>query len=71
MDLWDDLPKCLFHRLLHNRQHLILCAISGRDNYFVVLGMNNTGIKAFQFLGNMDQRQLETIGACRLNRKIE
>jgi len=35
-NLWDNPLKCLFHRLLHNRQHLILYAISGLDNYFVV-----------------------------------
>jgi hypothetical protein len=32
--------------------------------------MHNTGIKSFQFLGNADQGQFETIGACRLNRRI-
>jgi hypothetical protein len=33
--------------------------------------MHNSGIKTVQFSENMDQGQLETIGACRLNRKIE
>jgi hypothetical protein len=32
--------------------------------------MHNTGIKSFQFPGNADQGHLETIGACRLNRRI-
>jgi len=34
-------------------------------------GMNNTGIKTVQFLGNTDQGQLETISSISLDWKIE
>jgi hypothetical protein len=53
-DLWDDLFECLLHRLLQDRLHLIRNIVSGFDYYFIMLGMDNTGIKAVQFLGNTE-----------------
>jgi len=68
---WYNPSQCLFHRLLHNRLHLIHHIVSGLDDYLIVLGMNNSGVKAIQFLGNIDQRQFKPIDARRLNRQIE
>ena len=67
----DDLPKCLFHRLLHNRLHLILYAVSDLDNYLVMLSMNNTGIYPLQPTRNVVQGKFEVVSAICLNWKIE
>src|SRR5208337_1053692 len=38
-DLWNHLLECFLHRLNHNPLHLILYAISGLDDYLIMLGV--------------------------------
>jgi|GEM_PF-1544826 hypothetical protein len=38
--------------------------VSGLNYYLVMLRMDNTGVKAVQFLGNMDKGQVEIISHC-------
>jgi|GEM_PF-3429892 hypothetical protein len=63
--------QCFFHRLLHDRLHLIRYIVSGFDNYLVVLGVNNTCVYPLQPTRNEAVGKFETIGAICLDGKIE
>ena len=63
--------QCRLHRLLQNRLHRIRDIFSGFDYYLIVLGTDNSVVKAVQFLRNMDQRQLKTVGPVFLDGQTE
>ncbi len=63
--------NCLFHCFFHNRLHLVLYAVSGLNDYLVMLHTHNACSYPLQRARNEAQSQFETIGTIPLDGPVK